>query len=79
LLLAQAAYVLLLTIRQAASETKLAKAQVQRLRDALLKCAAIVKVSVRRVLVQLPAFFPFAEEVCLISHRLTDPNFLLFA
>ena len=79
LLLAQAAYLLLLTIRQAASETKLAKAQVQRLRDALLKCAAIVKVSVRRVLIQLPTLFPFAQEVCLISNRLTDPNFLLFA
>ena len=79
LLLAQAAYVLLLTIRLAAVETKLAKAQVQRLRDAVIKCAAIVKVSVRRVLVQLPTFFPFAREVCLILNRLTDTNFLLFA
>lgn len=79
LLLAQAAYLLLLTIRQAASDPKLAKAQVQRLRDSLLKSAAIVKVSVRRVLIQLPAFFPFAQEFCLISHRLTDPNFLIFA
>jgi Transposase DDE domain group 1 len=79
LLLAQAAYVLLLTIRQAASVTTLAKAQVQRLRDTLLKCAAIIKVSVRRVLVQLPTFFPFAHEFSLISRRLTDPNFFFFA
>lgn len=79
LLLAQAAYVLLLTIRQAASATKFSKAQVQRLRESLLKCAAIVKVSIRRVLVQLPSFFPFVKEICMISHRLADPNFLLFA
>jgi hypothetical protein len=79
LLLAQAAYVLLLTIRLAASATRLARAQVLRLRMALLKCAAHIKLSVRRVLVQLPTFFPFAHEFCLISHRLCDPNFLLFA
>jgi len=79
LLLAQAAYVILLTIRQAASVTILAKAQVQRLRDTLLKCAAIIKVSVRRVLVQLPTFFPFAHEFSLISHRLIDPSFFLFS
>jgi hypothetical protein len=79
LLLAQAAYVLLLTIRLAASATRLAQAQVLRLRMALLKCAAHIKLSVRRVLVQLPDFFPFAHEFCLISHRLCDPNFLLFA
>jgi hypothetical protein len=78
LFLAQAAYVLLLTIRQAASGTKLKNAQVIRLRNAVLKCAAYVKVSVRRVLVQLSAFFPCAQEICLISHRLANPNFRLF-
>ncbi|NJL43193.1 MAG: IS1380 family transposase [Pseudanabaena sp. SU_2_4] len=78
LLLAQAAYTLLLIIRQAASATKLRNAQVQRLRDALLKCAAHVKISVRRVLVQLPTFFPFAQEISLILNRLSDPNFMLF-
>lgn len=79
LLLAQAAYVLLLTIRRAAVDTNLAKAQVLRLRNDLLKCAAHVKISVRRVLVQLPKFFPFAKEFCLISQRLTQPDFTLFA
>jgi hypothetical protein len=78
LLLAQAAYLLLLTIRQAAVDTNLAKAQVLRLRNDLLKCAANVKVSVRRVLVQLPKFFRFAKEFCLISKRLTQSDFTLF-
>jgi hypothetical protein len=78
LLLAQAAYLLLLTIRQAAVDTNLAKAQVLRLRNDLLKCAANVKVSVRRVLVQLPKFFRFAKEFCLISQRLTQSDFTLF-
>ena len=76
--MAQAAYLLLLTIRQAAVDTNLAKAQVLRLRNDLLKCAANVKVSVRRVLVQLPKFFRFAKEFCLISQRLTQPDFTLF-
>jgi hypothetical protein len=78
LLLAQAAYVLMFTIRQAAAATELAKAQVIRLRDSLIKCAAHVKISVRRVLVQLPSFFPFAKEFCLISQRLSEPDFCVF-
>jgi Transposase DDE domain group 1 len=79
LLLAQAAYVLLLKIRQAASVTILAKAHVQRLGDTLLKCAAIIKVSVRRVLAQFPTFFPFGHKFSLISNQLTDPSISLFA
>lgn len=78
LILAQAAYILLLTIRQAAVATGLAKAQVIRLRNSLLKCAAHVKVSVRRVLVELPNFFPFAQEFCLIAQRLSEPDFSIF-
>jgi hypothetical protein len=78
LLLAQAAYVLMFTIRQAAAATELAKAQVIRLRDSLIKCAAHVKISVRRVLVQLPSSFPFAKEFCLISQRLSEPDFYIF-
>ena len=77
--MAQAAYVLLLTIHHAAVDTNLAKAQVLRLRNDLLKYAAQVKISVRRVLVQLPKFFPFAKEFCLISRRLAQPDFTLFA
>ena len=70
LLLSQAAYVLLLTLRQAAHGTQFAKAHVSRLRQALIKGAAQVTVSVRRVLVELAAFSPFAAEITLIAERL---------
>lgn len=56
LLLAQAAYILMLTIRQAAAGTQLASAQVERLRSLLIKGAAKVTVSIRRVLVELAAY-----------------------
>ena len=51
LFLSQAAYILMLAIRKAARGTRLAKAQVTRLRETIIKTAAKVKVSVRRVLV----------------------------
>lgn len=50
LLLAPSAYILMLTIRQAAAGTQLAIAQVERLRCVLIKGAAKVSLSVRRVL-----------------------------
>ena len=56
LFLSQAAYILMLAIRQAARGTRLAKAQVTRLRETIIKTAAKVKVSVRRVLVELAAY-----------------------
>jgi Transposase DDE domain group 1 len=49
LLLSQAAYILMLTIRQAADGTQLAKTQVERLRLLLVKGAAKVTVSARRI------------------------------
>ena len=55
LFLAQAAYILLLAMRQAAQGTRLAKAQVSRLRKTVIKTAAKVRFSVRRVLVELAA------------------------
>ena len=70
LLLAQAAYILMLTLRQAAAGTALATAQVERLRCLVIKGAAKVKVSVRRVLVELAASCPFADEIRQIAHRL---------
>ena len=72
LLLAQAAYILLLTIRQAAAGTQFATAQVERLRSMLLKGAARVRVSARRVLVELAAYCPFATELRQIAHRLMN-------
>lgn len=73
LLLAQAAYLLMITLRQAARGTVLATAQVQRLRCALIKGATRVRLSVRRVLVELATFCPFAQEIRLIAQRLCAP------
>jgi Transposase DDE domain group 1 len=70
LLLSQAAYILLLRIRQAADGTEFATAQVERLRSMLIKCAAKVTVSARRVLVELAHHAPFATAVHQILHQL---------
>jgi len=64
--LSQAAYILLLGIRQAAPGTRLAKATVSRLKETLIKTAAKVSVSVRKVLVELADNCPFAYEIILI-------------
>lgn len=72
LLLTQAAYLLMLTIRQAAVGTDLAKAQVERLRCTLIKLAARVKVSARRVLVEIAAHCPWAKEIQLIAQCLVE-------
>lgn len=78
LLLAQAAYILMLTLRQAATGTQLASAQVERLRSLLIKGAAKVSVSVRRVLVEMAAYCPFTDEIRLIAQRLrTSPSLKL--
>ena len=55
LFLSQAAYILLLAIPKAARGTRLAKAMINRLRETIIKTAAKVSVSVRRVLVELAA------------------------
>jgi hypothetical protein len=74
LLLAQAAYILMLSIRHAAVGTQFAQAQVERLRSLLIKGAARVKVSARRVLVELAAYCPFADELRCITQRLLLPK-----
>ena len=73
LLLAQAAYLLMITLRRAAEGTRLATAQVERLRSTLIKGAAWVRVSSRRVLVELAAFCPFGQEIQVIAQRLCSP------
>lgn len=78
LLLAQAAYILMLAIRQAATGTQLASAQVERLRSLLIKGAARVTVSVRRVFVELAAYCPFAAEIHHIAQGLCTPGSLKF-
>ena len=72
LLLAQAAYILLLAIRRAAKGTQFATAQVPRLQAMLIKGAARVRVSTRRVLVELAAYCPFAQELRQITQRLVS-------
>lgn len=76
LLLAQAAYILLLAIRQAAQGTQFATAQVPRLQAMLIKGAARVRVSARRVLVELAAYCPFAQELRQITQRLVSSKVL---
>lgn len=76
LLLAPAAYILLLAIRQAATDTQFATAQVQRLQAMLIKGAARVRVSTRRVLVELAAHCPFAHELRQITQRLVSSEVL---
>src|SRR5271165_173453 len=58
-LLTAAAYVLMQELRLRAAGTDCARAQVWTLRERLLKLGARVLVSVRRVMVHLPASFPF--------------------
>ena len=58
-LLTAAAYVLMQELRLRAAHTNCARAQVWMLRERLLKLGAHVVGSVRRVVVHLPASFPF--------------------
>lgn len=61
-LLTAAAYVLMQEIRAAAARTTLSRAQVSTLRERLFKLGAEVVVSVRRIVLHLPAAFPFLDE-----------------
>ena len=58
-LLTAAAYVLMQELRLSAASTNCARAQVWTLRERLLKLGARVVVSVRRMVLHLPASFPF--------------------
>jgi hypothetical protein len=58
-LMTAAAYVLMQELRLRAARTACARAQAWTLRERLLKLGAQVKVSVRRVVIHLPASFPF--------------------
>ena len=79
LFLSQAAYILMLTIRKAAEGTRLAQAQVTRWQSTLIKTAAKVSVSVRRILVELAAHCPWAAEIRLIAQRLSTNSQLIFS
>ncbi len=62
MLLTAAAYALMQEIRAAAARTSLARAQVGTLRERLFKLGAEVVVSVRRIVLRLPAAFAFRGE-----------------
>jgi len=61
-LLTAAAYVLLQELRLKAAHTGWARAQVSTLREQVLKLGAHVVVSVRRIVLHLPAAFPFRDD-----------------
>lgn len=61
ILLTAAAYVLMQDLRLRAARTSCARAQVQTLRERLIKIGAHVVESVRRVVLHLPASYPFLE------------------
>jgi hypothetical protein len=61
ILITAAAYVLMQELRLRAARTSCARAQVQTLRERLLKIGARVVVSVRRVVLHFPASYPFLD------------------
>jgi hypothetical protein len=79
LFLCQAAYILMLELRTSAQGTRLATAQVSRLRETLIKIAAKVSVSARRILVELAAHCPFADDILLIVQNLSSGQQLIFS
>ncbi len=66
-LLTSAAYVLFQELRLKARRTSCARAQVQTLRQRLIKIGARVVVSVRRIVLHLPASYPFANDWARIA------------
>lgn len=60
-LLTAAAYVLMQDLRLRAARTSCARAQVQTLRERLIKIGAHVVESVRRIVLHLPASYPFLD------------------
>lgn len=69
-LMTAAAYVLMQELRLHAARTTFARAQVWTLRDCLLKIGVRVAASVRRIVLHLPASFPFLDPWNRIAARL---------
>lgn len=61
ILITAAAYVLIQELRLRAARTSCARAQVQTLRERLLKIGVTVLVSVRRLVLHFPASYPFLD------------------
>lgn len=70
LILTAAAYVLMQELRLRAARTKLARAQVWTLREALIKIGTQVTTSVRRIVLSLPRCFPYADAWGVIARAL---------
>jgi hypothetical protein len=74
LLLSSFAYVLIEHLRRIGlKDTPLEKAQVSTIRTKLLKIGALVKTSVRRLVLHLSAAFPLAELFRQVASQLTMP------
>jgi Transposase DDE domain group 1 len=74
LLLSSAAYVLIQALRRGAlRETDLERAQVGTIRLKLLKLAARVVVSARRIVFHLASSYPYAERFRAVFERVTSP------
>ena len=69
-LLTAAAYVLMQELRLSAATTNCARAQVSTLRERFLKIGALVKASVRRIVMHLPKSFPFLATFQLMATEL---------
>jgi hypothetical protein len=69
-LLTAAAYVLMQELRLQAMHTACARAQVSTLRERLLKISAWVEVSVRRIVLHLPASFAFLDDWSRVARQL---------
>lgn len=67
LMLTSAAYVLMQELRLKAHRTSCARAQVQTLRERLIKIGARVVVTVRRIVLHLPASYPFVKDWARIA------------
>jgi len=61
-LLTLAAYILLQDLRRRAAGTTCANAQISALRERLIKLAARVECSVRRIVLHLPLHFPWLAD-----------------
>ena len=66
-LLTASAYVLMQELRLKAQRTSCARAQVQTLRERLLKIGARVVVSVRRIVLHLQRSYPFVKDWARIA------------
>jgi len=78
LFLSQAAYILMLEIRQAAKGTKLEKAQVPRLRESIIKIVGKVTISIRQILIEISDCCPYQKEISIIAKHLLSSESMVF-